>query len=262
MSTYDVGDAVRLETQVRNPDGALTNATVGITVTKPDGTSASPSVPSNISTGVYQSTVTVDQAGLWQYTWTVSGAVVGVDNGQLLVQAARALVAPLEDLKGHLRIAATTEDARLREVLTAVTDIMEPVVGAVVARTFTEYLEVNGKLVAPRHGPTISVTSLTPDLGSAVDSSRYFLDDLGIIRLRFWTRGRYTLVQRAGHNPWPAALKYAGLIVCQHEWQVRNGNGGRPSPDMDALMPLPGSGFLVPNRAYELMRPFLLPGIA
>jgi hypothetical protein len=117
--------------------------------------------------------------------------------------------------------------------------------------------------VAPRRGPLVSVTSLTPDLGSAVDTARYIVDtDLGVIKLRFMTRGRYTLVYRAGHNPWPAALKYAGLIICQHEWQVRNGNGGRPSPDADALMMLPGSGFLVPNRAYELMQPYLLPGFA
>lgn len=218
MTTYDVGDAVRLQTEVRNPDGTLTNATMAIAVTKPDGTAASPSAPSNVSTGVYQSTVTVDQAGLWTYVWTASGAVVGVDNGQILVQAARALVAPVEDLKAHLRITVTTQDAMLREVLTAVTDIMEPVVGPVSPRTFTEYVDVVGRLVAPRRGPLVSVTSLTPDLGSVVDTSRYIVDtDLGVIKLRYMTRGRYTLVYRAGHNPWPAALKLAGLIVTQHE---------------------------------------------
>lgn len=262
--TYDIGDAVRVETTVRTPDGALTNATMSITVTKPDGTAASPSVPSNISTGVYQSTVTVDQAGWWPFKWTAAGAVVGVEEGQFFVGAAsRVLAVSLEEMKNHLRITTTVQDAKLRDTLTGVTDIMEPVVGPVTVRTFTEILPVTGKLVVPRRGPVASVTSLTPDLGSAVDSSRYQLDtDLGVIRLRFWTRGLYTLVYRAGHNPWPVALKEAGKIISQHEWQVSNGNGGRPSPDADALIPLPGSGYLVPYRAYEYMQHYMLPGIA
>lgn len=262
--TYDIGDAVRVETTVRNPDGALTNATMSITVTKPDGTAASPSVPSNVSTGVYQSTVTVDQAGWWTYVWTAAGAVVGVEPGQFFVQqSARVLAVSLEEMKSHLRITTTVQDGKLRDTLTGVTDIMEPVVGTVTVRTFTEYLEVNGKLVAPRRGPLASVTSLTPDLGSAVDPSRYIVDtDLGVIRLRFWTRGLHTLVYRAGHSPWPVALKEAGKIISQHEWQVSNGNGGRPSPDADALLPLPGSGYLVPYRAHEYMQPYFLPGIA
>ncbi len=261
--TYSVGTAVRINTEVRDLAGVLTNATVSVVVTKPDGTTSSPTV-NTTGTGLYNAVVTADQAGLWTYVWTASGAVVAVEDGQFDVKAVpRALVVSLEKFKSHLRITATTDDTEIREVLEAVTDAVEPVVGPVAPRTFTEFVDVNGRLVAPMRGPIVSVTSLTPDLGSAVDSSRYTVDtDLGVIRLRFWTRGQYTLVYRAGHNPWPAALRNAGKIICQHEWRVRNANGGRPAPDEDAMMLLPGSGFLVPHRAYELMKPYILPGLA
>jgi hypothetical protein len=52
-------------------------------------------------------------------------------------------------------------------------------------------------------------------------------------------------------------LKYAGKIIGQHDWSVNNGNGGRPSPDADVLAMIPGTGYLVPHRALELMRPSL-----
>jgi hypothetical protein len=261
--SYDVGDAVRIETTVRDPDGALTNTTIGIAVTRPDGTAATASVPTSPSLGVYRSTVTVDQAGWWTWQWTASGAVVGVEGGQFYAQASRVLVGSLEELKHHLRINSAGEDGRLRDVITAVTDIMEPAVGPVVPRTFTEVHRLSGQVVAPRHSPLLSVTSLTPDLGAALDPSRYVVDtDVGVIHLRFWARGLYTLVLRAGHQPWPVALKEAGKIICQHEWQVRNGNGGRPSPDADQLVVLPGTGYLVPHRAFELMQPYFLPGLA
>lgn len=261
--TYSVGTAVQIDTQVRNLAGVLADATVAVVVTKPDGTTTSPSV-SHDGTGLYSAVVTVDQAGPWLYVWTASGAVAAVRDGQFHVEATgRAFVIPFEDLKRHLRITATDDDSELREVLEEVTDVVEPVVGPVTPRTFTEIVDVNGRLIAPMRGPIVSVTSLTPDLGSAVDSSRYTVDtDLGVIRLRFMTRGQYTLVYRAGHNPWPAALRGAGRIICQHEWRVRNANGGRPVPDEDAMMMLPGSGFLVPHRAYKLMEPYILPGLA
>lgn len=76
--SYDLGDAVPLKIEVRNPTtGALTSATVSITLTAPDGTSSSPDI-ANPSTGVYRASPTVDQLGLWVGAWTTSGTVVTV----------------------------------------------------------------------------------------------------------------------------------------------------------------------------------------
>jgi hypothetical protein len=75
---YDLGDAVPLRIEVRNPTtDALTSATVSITLTAPDGTSSSPDI-ANPSTGIYRASPTVDQLGLWVGAWTTSGDVVSV----------------------------------------------------------------------------------------------------------------------------------------------------------------------------------------
>lgn len=82
---YDVGDGVQLRREVRDADRTLVAATVAIVVTKPDGTTITPTVTAT-STGIYDAaTFTVDQSGLWRFTWTTSGAVVDVATGTFSV---------------------------------------------------------------------------------------------------------------------------------------------------------------------------------
>jgi Phage gp6-like head-tail connector protein len=73
VTTYDLGDTIPLQHRVYS-NGALTAATVALTVTAPDGTTTTPSVTTS-TTGVYNATVATDQVGLWSYVWSVSGAV-------------------------------------------------------------------------------------------------------------------------------------------------------------------------------------------
>lgn len=85
MATYDVGDAVAFRHEVRNTDGALTSATVVLTVTSPSGVESTP-VVTETSTGVYDSTgLVVSAAGLWGYRWNVSGNVTDVVYGTFSV---------------------------------------------------------------------------------------------------------------------------------------------------------------------------------
>lgn len=265
MSIATVGDKVRKQCPlVRDLTDALVNTpTVTLAVTKPDGTAVSPAptVTNSGAGGVYTADFTVDAAGIWELIWTASGTVTATYYDQVDVEASgRATVVDLADLKAHLRLTGTADrDDQLREVILAVTDTLEPAVGLVEPTTVTEYHQLDGALIVPSRRPLISVTSVTPDQSSTALASTDYVADTrkSFIRMRVWLTGLYSVVYRAGHNPWPAGLKYASLLVCQHEWQVRNGNGGRPSPDMDALAMLPGSGFLVPMRALELMKPHL-----
>lgn len=117
MTTYDVGDAATLGTSVYNTSGALTDATVTLSVTAPDGSVSTPSV-THSSTGVYTATVSVSQAGTWFYTWTVSGAVTAVDSGQFdAANPAPPSYATLAQLKTKLRITDTADDVELAEKL-------------------------------------------------------------------------------------------------------------------------------------------------
>lgn len=80
MPTYDLGDGVPLEHEVRDADGVLTNATVTLTLTRPDGTTFSPAPTiTNPSTGMYRATPVPDQVGTnWAGVWSSSGAVISV----------------------------------------------------------------------------------------------------------------------------------------------------------------------------------------
>jgi hypothetical protein len=82
---YDVGDGIELRHTVRDPDRALVAATVSLAITKPDGTTVAPFVTAT-ALGIYDAAmVTIDQAGIWAYEWTVSGAVVDVVPGTFTV---------------------------------------------------------------------------------------------------------------------------------------------------------------------------------
>lgn len=265
--SYDVGDLVTVQVVITDAAGTPVNTpTVTIAVTKPDGTvlTPAPTVTNTGAGGIYTAPLTLTAAGIWTYVWTSTGTVVGTEAGQVEARAARQLVVALEEFKLHLRFSTTVDDAQLLDTLVAVTDLMEETVGPVAPITFTEQHMVRGRVIVPRRHPLVSVTSIIPHEGAAMAADEYVPDtDLNLIYLsNTYARARHQLVYLAGHNPWPSRLKLAGKIIAQHEWRVRNGTGGRPSPDADSLEMIPGTGYLVPYRALELMRPSLRPMVA
>jgi hypothetical protein len=263
----EVGTLITLSTVVRDSVGVVTNTpTVTITVTGPTGSTATPSgVTNTAANGVYTATITPDVAGVYLYRWTAAGTVVDVQSDQFTVVASqRALIASAEELKAHMNRTDITDDAELRTHLVAATDWIERAIGGPVSvQTFTEYVPVSGWWIVPAYKPLVSVTSLTPQLGAALDSSAFVVDTLrnGIRILWGAFTGWYTLVYRAGYSPVPERIKLAGLILAAHLWQTQNGGGGLPYPG-DSEMAHFGQGFAVPNRVKELLAPDRIPGIA
>lgn len=84
--TYQtVGDSRTLRYEVRVGD-VLTDATVTATVTKPDGTAPIVDVD-RISLGTYEAVLALDQAGLWRYRFSATGAAVDAEDGAFMVEA-------------------------------------------------------------------------------------------------------------------------------------------------------------------------------
>lgn len=131
MNTYDLGDRVPLQHKVYSA-GALTSATVTLTVTEPDGTTTSPTVTTS-STGVYNAIFgPTDQLGPHSYVWSVSGAVPDdVVPGQFAVAARAPLAyATLSKLKLKLGISAdTTRDELLVDALQAASRYIDKATG-------------------------------------------------------------------------------------------------------------------------------------
>jgi hypothetical protein len=257
MAVYDVGDTAALDQfRVATAAGVLTDdAATAVTVIKPDGTTTTPT-PVHTSTGLYDATVSVDQAGEW--TWLWSAPTVGTKQpGQFSAVSPRVLVADFEEFRKHLNRTDLTDDAELRTYLFSATDYVEYLIGGPVSvQTFTEQVLVRGDAVTPLKKPLVSVTSLTPDLGSAMDSSQYVVDTArGVIWFRYpHAYGLYTLVYRAGLAVIQERHKLAGLIIAAHLWEVQNGGGGLPFPG-DQGVPTYWQGYAIPNRAKELLAP-------
>lgn len=82
----DVGEIARIRLQeIRNEDGELEDPSeIVLVITKPDGTSEEKTLGKGEvqkeSEGYFYYLLTVDEAGIWRYTWTTEGVVV-VHNG-------------------------------------------------------------------------------------------------------------------------------------------------------------------------------------
>lgn len=264
---YDVGDRVTVTTELRDTSGTLTDATVTLSVRRPDLTSFSPTVGSNGGTGLYAASFSADQVGIYLYKWTAAGALAAVESGQITVQdSQRVLVAGLDEFRAQLDRADFSGDAELRLYLEAATNQIEWLIGPLTPTVITERV-VGGNRIALRRTPVISVTSIAPVfdnvLQTPLDASLYAVDNVtGDIRLMLWhTWGNnwwdYEIQYTVGRTTIPADIKLAGLIIAQHLWAVQNGRWTINAPTDDQLAVSAGAPFSIPYRALELLRPYI-----
>lgn len=173
-----------------------------------------------------------------------------------------ALIATLAEAKAWVRITGDTQDTQVTTVLTSASEWVEWKIGGPLESTqFTETAKVHGYAYVPQKRPLISVTSITPDLGTALDSSRYQVDTThNLIRFRWGVfAGWYTIVYNAGLTATNYRAKNAGLELFRHLWLTQNGSVGRGRSDDDVPTPL---GFAVPRRVDELLNTISVPGFA
>jgi hypothetical protein len=268
---YNVGDSATITTELRDADGVLTAATVVLSVIKPDGTVLLPPVLDNGGVGKYRATVYLSEAKTWRYIWTASGTITKVDSGQLSVsEPGRVLVAGLDEFRAQLDRTDHTDDSELRLYLEAATDQVEWMVGPLSVVEVTETHRSAGRIALSRY-PVVEVASVTPLVGivdgPAYTTSDYLLDlSRGEVELARGMYGSYRVTYTVGRTSIPADIKLAGLIIAQHLWAVQNARFAMNAPGQDRLEPAPGSGFMVPYRALELLRPYIsvvtVPGIA
>ena len=88
---WDVGDAATIYAEFTDALGNPTNATVAVSIKKPDGTMmAAPSI-ANPATGRYEAVVLIDQPGTWNFRWVATGAITAAQEGQLAVRRSKVL---------------------------------------------------------------------------------------------------------------------------------------------------------------------------
>jgi len=98
-TSFNIGDRPKL-TYIAKVDGTPTDATVILTVTRPDGTTLTPT-PDHTGLGTYTANIDVDMDGLWTFLWSATGAVTDTEDGtfRVLARAGATVYATVGELR-------------------------------------------------------------------------------------------------------------------------------------------------------------------
>lgn len=181
----------------------------------------------------------------------------------------------LDVVKAYLNITDAFQDVELQGFINQAESSLGNRVGPLTATAVTERHEPPwGHPIVVRVLPAISLTSLTPSVGVALDATLFELDsETGILRLkgtsdRYWTwhqhsafSGPYTVVYQAGWASLPNDLELGAMELVRHLWETQR----RSIPQARvAISPgdlRPGGAFAYPYRVLELIAPYDLQAI-
>lgn len=265
-----IGQSVILDTFVKDSNGTLTDATVSLTITKPDGTTVTPSI-THPGTGHYQSSTVPNLAGSWLYLWSITGTLTGTDYGQFEVTSPTLRINSLADIKTHLNKASqnATDDAEVQDMADAAQSMIEREIGTVVPKSYVEYHNGGCNRISLWRGPIVSVTSIVENLNGTflrtLTSQEYRIDAKTSSVVRTLTSGAdyafagwdedVVITYVAGRTqPIPANIRLAHKELTAHMWRnqigrSRRSRGNVPEDDMS-----PGLvSFSMPNRIREMI---------
>lgn len=257
---YDLGDAVALSWTASASGGTVT-----LTLTLPDGTTATPSVTA--SGAINTATYTTAQAGRHVVAWTATGAVQDAYRDVFdVVDAQAAGLVSLDEIKRHLNITTTTYDDELRAFGQVAADIIEGHCNRYWRRaTIVDTFDAGGEQVALTHTPVLSITSVV-SRGVTLSTNNYRANLLtGRVRYRWgFFPGDYedlVITYVCGSLTVPPVVRQAALETVRHLWMTQRGAmGGRNPLSGDDFQA--GSTFSLPRRVTELLAGVRAGGIA
>jgi hypothetical protein len=280
MASYDLGDKVYLTWLTVDSTGAAVNpGTVTLSVTLPDGTSASVTTATAV-TGTYTASYLPTQFGRHVYAWTATGSWPQAYADVFEVRDVTDIgIVGYDEVLEYLNIpAASANENEIRRFIDAATDLAENYVGLVLGRkTYTSELYDGGnEFLRLRNPKAISVTSVYEN-GALLNSNQYFIDPTGqrLYRLGsgtlyatnsygYWTAGvnNVSVTYTAGYVNPPMAAKQGVLVIIKHLWESQRGAMNVMGRVMggDELYSTPT--YSLPRRAMELLDPASLPGMA
>jgi len=261
---YDLGATARLTAECREPGGALVTAgTATVTVTLPDGTTATPTAAETSTVGQYRADYVTAAAGRHTVRWLFTGPAHAYTDSFDVREAASPTVLSLQDAKDLLKKQSAADDPLVRFWLDATTRAVEYFVGPVVVRTVTEDHQVGlVKALALRKTPAISLVSVTSLRagGYDYDPAGLHLDPVTGVVTRTdggQLHGPLQAVYRAGRLVVSGNILAGAQLILQHLWRSVSGPGRpqRGMDDYDVTEPIPGLGYAIPNRARQMLNP-------
>jgi len=272
---YPQGQPVRVSTTIRDLTGTLVNAsTLVLNLKKPDGTMVPFNAPTNDSTGLYHQDLLASdltQLGRHFYDWVATGTGAGVSFGSLDVfDPFEVNVLSLQDAKAATNIpqTVTTYDDELAVMVASIESTIEKLIGGpIITRTIVETTqpEYGRYNIVLRQRPVLSITSVFDNYTQTnmPMPDGYDIDpNSGVVarnlKLPFLLLGTCDVTYTAGlGTSVPPAIGLAARIILQHLWQTQRGPVFNPSMGGDETVRTL-AGFAVPNRALEVLSPYLL----
>lgn len=269
-----VGSQVRLSFTTADATGALTDATTQtVTVTLPDGTSATPSVTHD-STGTYHADYTVTAAGRHEWYATTTGPVtrtpVDVFNASAITLGP---IVGLTELRNHLNLSSVVSDSEILAFAARASDAVEAWTGQTWRQvTVTEKYDGGVLGLLLRTLPVQSIVSVT-EFGQSLNSSSWNLDiNAGVlfrgttlVRIR-WLPGaqNVTVTYQAGPTGGivPTDVLLATMELTRHFWETQRGGSNLPRQQGAEVEYDPRSGYSLPRRVIELLDTHQAPGFA
>lgn len=265
-----IGSTIALEWKPTGWD--VTGHSATLTVTKPDGSTATPAV-SGPTDGVFTATLTADQPGRYVLRWTDTNAnAIATDTLEVWPADPRFLISvqdAIAGLKWGAGDVAANSD-KLRLYIAAATEVLEDIAGALIRDTVTQIADGGrtGVLLWERPTEILTVTvngtattSYIPNLNAAIvyssPAGSRFPDGLQNVAITY----------RVGDEQISPSVQLAAQELVRHLWQVGQQalNGSPPEPtSLDPRQQsLTRSGFAVPNRVIQLIgNHHSLPGLA
>lgn len=257
---YDLADVVPLTVAIKDAAGAPADGgTVVLTVTLPDGTTATPAI-THPGVGQYQVDYGPTMPGRHAVSWVCTGLnACGYSDAFDVRPAAPVYIVSLADIKQQLNMTSTADDEELRAYLEAATGVIETFLGrAVVRRSFTEEHSATGEIML-NWTPVVSITSVASVDGVTTWSpSDLHVSTSGVVTAKASgtaLQGDVVVTYVAGAAVVPGNWTLAARMIVQHLWETQRGaKGSAHAGGLDT----PGAGFTrygfaIPNRAKELL---------
>lgn len=168
------------------------------------------------------------------------------------------MFASLSDLKTHLNYPAAkiSDDLELQLMLDAATEVVTDLVGDFSGAAVSDVFSVHAGTVLLDQVPPSSVT-VTDSAGGSVTG--YTVRPTARLLTGVTAEGYVTVTYAVAGQLVPASLKLATLIIAGHLWETQRGTS--PSQlglqQADDTVFVPGRGFAIPDRARELLAPFV-----
>lgn len=187
---FDVGDVWIPQLTVKNAAGALTDATVSVTITDPSAATSTPSV-THVGTGVYTASVLLAEVGPWQARWSASGTVTGVEVQFAYVRRLGSNVISVSEVKDALDKTLTVDDGEIERQMDAALAEYEEWVGPVSGTVVEKHDGGATRLILRNANPAAIVSAVYAD-GTTISVDDLDLDPAtGIVHWGYDTAGNF-----------------------------------------------------------------------